>query len=225
MPIPKQTEKFQHQTAKDIVFSAVLDWIVTGVLTPGEKIIDTELADYFSVSRTPVREALIQLTCDGILENVPRKGYVLKGLTLEDISNIYYVIGSLDSIAAVLALPNLTEKDYKDLEFYIGSMDIALSTEYFEKYNKNQNEFHDTYINKCGNDVLIDEIHRLKNKLIKYPYSSSNTAEMLAAYKQSNDEHRHILKLMKEGKTEELTDYIVNVHWSLENAKYDLFKE
>ncbi len=47
MPIPKQTEKVQHQTAKDIVFSNVLEWIVTGVLTPGEKIIDTDLAAYF----------------------------------------------------------------------------------------------------------------------------------------------------------------------------------
>lgn len=213
------------KTLTDHVYDYIAGEIESGNLKNDQKIDESVICEHLSISRTPVREALIQLTCDGILENVPRKGYVLKGLTLEDISNIYYVIGSLDSIAAVLALPNLTEKDYKDLEFYIGSMDIALSTEYFEKYNKYQNEFHDAYINKCGNDVLIDEIHRLKNKLIKYPYSSSNTAEMLAAYKQSNDEHRHILKLMKEGKTEELTDYIVNVHWSLENAKYDLFKE
>lgn len=213
------------KTLTDHVYDYIAGEIESGNLKNDQKIDESVICEHLSISRTPVREALIQLTCDGILENVPRKGYVLRGLTLEDINNIYYVIGSLDSIAAVLALPNLTEKDYKDLEFYIGSMDIALSTEYFEKYNKNQNEFHDTYINKCGNDVLIDEIHRLKNKLIKHPYSSSNTAEMLAAYKQSNDEHRHILKLMREGNAEELTDYIVNVHWSLENAKYDLFKE
>ena len=58
VPIPERTQALQRQSAKSVVYQTVCDWIITGVLEPGEKILDSELGEYFSVSRTPVREAL-----------------------------------------------------------------------------------------------------------------------------------------------------------------------
>ena len=58
MPIPERPQALQRQSAKSVVYQTVCDWIITGVMKPGEKILDSELASYFNVSRTPVREAL-----------------------------------------------------------------------------------------------------------------------------------------------------------------------
>ena len=62
MPIPQTAIPLPRVSAKENVFSTVQDWIISGTLRPGEKIVDTELAKIFSVSRTPVREALQMLS-------------------------------------------------------------------------------------------------------------------------------------------------------------------
>ena len=56
MPIPSKTESIQTLSVKDRIYNVVCEWIITGVLKSGEKILDSELAQYFDVSRTPVRE-------------------------------------------------------------------------------------------------------------------------------------------------------------------------
>lgn len=61
MPIPSKTESIQTLSVKDRIYNVVCEWIITGVLKSGEKILDSELAQYFDVSRTPVREAIQML--------------------------------------------------------------------------------------------------------------------------------------------------------------------
>ena len=61
MPIPTKPENLQRLSAKNIIYQALCDWIISGEMLPGEKLMDMELARHFSVSRTPVREALQML--------------------------------------------------------------------------------------------------------------------------------------------------------------------
>ena len=65
---------------------------------------DRQICDALGVSRTPVREALIQLAADGYLENVPRKGFYVKRVTEDSAREIVEIIGPLDGRAALLAL-------------------------------------------------------------------------------------------------------------------------
>ena len=55
MPIPENVENLRRVSAKSSIYQVVCSWIITGVLKPGEKIVDSELAKRFNVSRTPVR--------------------------------------------------------------------------------------------------------------------------------------------------------------------------
>ena len=55
MPVPQGSGVIHRKSARQAVYETVCDWIITGVLEPGEKILDSELGEYFSVSRTPVR--------------------------------------------------------------------------------------------------------------------------------------------------------------------------
>lgn len=212
----------KYRTLKDHVYDYIAEQILEGNLVPSQKINETAISQELSVSRTPVREALIQLSCEGILDNVPRKGFVLKGVTEKEAAELYTVIGALDGTAAQMSCNTLTEKDLARMAFYIQSMDLAISTDNYEMYLEQQELFHQVYIDQCDNEILSDTISRLKSKFFTRGYSKEGRRKNEKLLSQINDEHREILKLFKEKNSTELYQYIVNVHWSPSNAHHEL---
>lgn len=212
----------RFKTLKDHVYDYIADQILIGNLLPDEKINENAISQELSISRTPVREALIQLASEGILDNVPRKGFVVKRLSEKDATELYIIIGVLDGLSAKLSCPNLTERELKDMQFYIDSMNIAIDSKNYEMYLKQQKAFHQVYIDKCGNDALIEHIEKLKNKFLKRSYIDDPEGITNNILKETNEEHKKILKLFEEEKALEVSEYLSNVHWAPENAHFDL---
>lgn len=157
----------RFKTLKDHVYEYIEEQIMKGTLLPGERINENTICEELGISRTPVREALIQLTAEGVLETKARKGFVIKAVQEKEVIELYAVIGILDGFAAQLACPALTEKDFADLDFYVEAMDLAIKTGNFEMYRKQQALFHQFYIDRCGNSVLITALSRVKSKLFQ----------------------------------------------------------
>ena len=84
MPIPSKTESIQTLSVKDRIYNVVCEWIITGVLKSGEKILDSELAQYFDVSRTPVREAIQMLERQKLVKVIPSRGTIVANIEIED---------------------------------------------------------------------------------------------------------------------------------------------
>ncbi|MGF6376342.1 DNA-binding GntR family transcriptional regulator [Clostridiales Family XIII bacterium PM5-7] len=110
------------------------------------------------------------------------------------------------------------------MEFYIGTMDLAIQAENIVMYHKQQYIFHQTYIDKCGNSELIEHLEKLKNKLLKKRYENSQEAETKEVLRDTNEEHRHILALFRQKNKEELSRFISETHWKPVYAKYDVIK-
>ena len=85
MPIPKKDSALQRKSAKDLVYETLCDWIIRGEMMPGEKLLDTELAAYFNVSRTPVREALQMLETQKLIKVTPGRATTVAGVDKNDI--------------------------------------------------------------------------------------------------------------------------------------------
>ena len=213
-------EKFK--TLKDHVYDYIADQIRDGKLLPNQRINENIICEELNISRTPVREALIQLSAEGILENRTRKGFVLRSMTSDDIREIYQVIGILDGYAAKLACEILTAQDYADMEFYIDTMDLALNSGNYDMYHKQQIVFHQLYIAKCGNNALIESISQAKNKLLKKTYQEDVEQKIKEVLKDTNLEHRHILSLFKENDADGLFHYLSETHWAPAYADYDM---
>ena len=212
-----------YQSLKDHVYNYIVEQINNGNLLPGKKVNENHIIESLSVSRTPVREALIQLTSEGLLENIPRKGFVIKELTKEEAKETYFIIGALDGLAASLASPFLTEKDIKEMEFYIQSIDLAINTENYRMYDKMQEAFHGVYHNLCPNKSLVGLLLQLEKKFLKNlgeNDSSDKVKEMLC---QLNNEHRTILEFFKKGNIAELERFLKEVHWNMQRAEKVLF--
>lgn len=147
---------------KDHVYNYIVDQINNGTLIAGKKISERDICEGLKVSRTPVREALIQLSSEGLLENVPRKGFVIKKLTTDEAKETYFIIGALDGLAASLATPYLTNKHMQEMEFYIQSIDLAIQTGNFQMYDKMQEAFHGVYLSLCPNKSLVSMLLQLQ---------------------------------------------------------------
>lgn len=214
----------RYKSLKDHVYDYISEQILDGNLEPNERINETLISQELSVSRTPVREALIQLSCEGILALSPRKGFVLCELEEKEVKELYTVIGCLDGLAAVLSWDLMTEKDYSLMEYYILSMDSAISTKNYAMYLSQQNEFHNIYLEKCNNDVLYDTLTKLKSKLLTRGNTNVTLEDKDTFYHLEicNQQHREILKLFKGEDKTALFHYISQTHWSLQHAYREL---
>ena len=77
-----------EQSLKDYIYTSILQDIVNSEYTPNQIITEKEIIQKYNCSRSPVREALISLCGDNVLRNIPRCGYQVVHITLEDIEDI-----------------------------------------------------------------------------------------------------------------------------------------
>ena len=201
------------KTISEQIYDYVVQKIMRGELKPGQRITETDLLQDMDASRTPIREALMQLAVDGILVNSPRKGYFVKEYNFETARYQWRVIAQLDAYAAELALDTLSEDDYGAMQNCIDAIDDAIDKNDMAKYNEMQHAFHDVYLNRSGNPVLIDTEHSLLFQASRASLFVSMMHGVQSATKVINDDHRKILKFFKEKKRAELRQTIIE-HWT-----------
>ena len=95
---------------------AIADHIVTGELRPGDKLDETSLAERFSVSRTPIREALGQLGAMGLVDRRPNRGAIVAVVTQEHLSSMFESMAELEGICARFAAERMTAGERNTLE-------------------------------------------------------------------------------------------------------------
>ncbi len=208
----------KYMSLKDHVYNYISEKISNGTLSADEKLNEQQICDELNISRTPVREALIQLASDGYLENSPRKGFKVRNIDEKKTSELYEIIGTLDGLAASLAIDNICDKDIKTMNFLVESMDNAIEKCLFETYLTLQVEFHDIYIYLCDNLELINIITQLKRKLIKKTYTSNSIDNLLEVLNTTNAEHRNIIEFFKKKDKIGVQNYLKQVHWRVNNS-------
>jgi DNA-binding GntR family transcriptional regulator len=113
MPLPGPEAASSFANAQDLAYGAIRDWIFNGPLKPGEIIRDTDIANLLGISRTPVREAIIRLAQEGLID--VGKGRKTR-VSIPDISrapDLYRIGGTLDGLAAEWAMPKITQDDLR----------------------------------------------------------------------------------------------------------------
>lgn len=195
----------------------VIEEIVTKIHTneykAGTVISEAELCDSIQLSRTPVREALIELSVSGLLEKVPQKGYKVREFDLKTKLDSYYVLAILDATAASLSVDHLKDHDLLRMEELIDLIDIAIKYKNYDRYNKLQEQFHQVYIDRCDNIPLQKLIAGFKNSIPSYLYFSNDEEQLFALLERVNEEHRSILRLLKDKKKDEVSDFLIQKHW------------
>ena len=208
---------------KEKVYEYITSNIINGEIMPKQRIDEQQICRELAVSRTPVREALLQLVAEGVLSKESRKGFSVKGLDDDEVSQLYVLIGALDGLAAGLACGRLTEETLKEMEFYTLSMDLAINTANFSMYYKQQLIFHQLYIDRCGNHMLIEKLAELKKKLLKSNYEIDDIEKKKEILLNTNSQHKRMLELFRSRVAKLLREYVEEVHWDAQKASWESF--
>ncbi len=176
---------------KGEVYRIIREGITGRKLMPGTQLKETALVETLGVSRTPIREALNQLSKEGIVEIYPRQGAFVKHWTKEEVIEILILREVLEGLAARLATGRLTGESIRKLE---SLAECSPSTEYARK----DEQFHSQIIQNCGSNRLIDLINNLKDTLHMMDMRTVSF-ESPARIRESRAEHRRILQAFKSG--------------------------
>ena len=159
MPLPVTNDFIiGRKSSKEIVYTYLKQWIVDGVLTPGEKINDSEIATLFSVSRTPVREAILNLESQKLVDITPGRGTTVSHFDMESIKILYEAIISIHVSVLVIAFSKIDDSTIERLKeinkrflSYANSSDLAL-------IRATDNEFHQVFF-QLANNSYLDSFH------------------------------------------------------------------
>jgi DNA-binding GntR family transcriptional regulator len=177
----------------DEVYRQVLQRVQRGDIAPGARVRDVTLATQLGVSRTPVREALLRLARDGVLENTVGRGFRVRPLDPGELREVGAILGSLESLALRLSpgpaperLDRLRELDRK-LEQTRGDVSQCLDLE---------DEWHRVLLDECPNRRLLDLIASLRQVPRRYLAAYMRDAGRLSL---STLPHAKILQALRDG--------------------------
>jgi DNA-binding GntR family transcriptional regulator len=120
-----------QRTAQESVPDRIRHLILSRTLAPGQRLVQSELAEQLGVSRTPIREALHRLESDGLVKLSPHKGASVADLSISELKDIYSIRIAVEGYGAYLAARNATDQDLVQFENLLSRM-----REVFEQGNR-----------------------------------------------------------------------------------------
>jgi DNA-binding GntR family transcriptional regulator len=198
--------------SKTVVAAEIRSRITTGRLALGARISDKQLAAELDVSRTPVREAFVQLQSEGLVVMRPQSGTFVVDLTIEDVRQICVTRAILETGALRLATEAGSADPMGRLGLLVGRAAIALDEGDLVQCDELDCQFHEGIVAASANDYLIraysgisDKLRALRHRL---PREHGRMARAIA-------QHRHVIDLWAAGRldqaTAELSSHVVNV--------------
>lgn len=184
----------RHQTLREKILETIRDAILRGVLKPGEKVAEPELAERFGISRTPIREAFRQLESEGYLTVIPRKGAVVTALSERDVKEFYAIKAILEGYAARMATKKLSDKEIDKLETINARLQQLADEGDVKNFYRTHNEFHELFIRAADNHKLLELIQQL---VMKFNRPRMASLSLPGRMQISVNEHVKLLEAFK----------------------------
>lgn len=189
---------------KSMVESAYLqikERILNNEYQPGFQAMEPAVARQLGMSRTPVREALIRLANEGLVEIIPRRGMRVVPLSVRDMEEIYQILTALEAMAAeILARRDPDEYELAPMEDAVNQLNEALENDDLDAWAVADEKFHRSLLELCGNQRLAN--------MASTVYDQAHRAHMIGLRLRpkpckSNEEHKALLEAIKQGDWQE----------------------
>jgi len=142
-------------------YEALKQDILTCTLRPGTQIYEGELAARYGTSKTPVREALNLLGQEGLVEVLPRRGYLVAPVTLRDVQEVFQLRLVLETAAAELAAEHITEEGLRQLNALVAVRYTYGDRASYARFLRANREFHVAVAQASGNGRLAAFVGKL----------------------------------------------------------------
>ncbi|HHX60506.1 MAG TPA: GntR family transcriptional regulator [Epulopiscium sp.] len=198
----------EYQPLRDIVFHTLRKAIITGELSAGERLMETQLGEKLGVSRTPIREAIRKLELEGLVVMVPRKGAQVAPFTQKDIKDVLEVRAALEALAVRLACKRMDERSFLRLQLVNTEYEYAAKENDIETMIEKDVEFHEVIFGATENDKLVqmfgnlgEQVHRFRIAYLKNSGASRVVQE----------EHMEILQALR-SRDADLAAHLATTH-------------
>ncbi len=161
----KNLQKLKRTTTTNQVYDAIREAILRGDMMPGSHLSEVELSDQLGVSRAPVREALLILEAEGLVELLPNKGAFVRGLSRGEIEEIYTLRSLLEGYAAALAAKIATPGDNEKIATAAEKAKKMAGLGDFQKTLDADFEFHKLIWSASGHSLIESTLERLESQI------------------------------------------------------------
>lgn len=185
-----------YQPLREVVCETLRGAIRKGKLKPGERLMESQLAEDLGVSRTPVREAIRKLELEGYVIMMPRRGTYVANLSIRDVNEVFEIRTSLDSLASGLAAERITDEELERLQRLLVAIGGYIEENDMDKIVECDTEFHDLLYQASRNSRLVGIIFNLREQLTRF---RSTSMAFPGRLKATLEEHRRIVEAIAQG--------------------------
>jgi DNA-binding GntR family transcriptional regulator len=199
--------------------------IKDGSLLPGESVDEAELALQYDVSRTPVREALLQLQAQGLLTSLPRGGMIVAKMDLQQLLSLWELLAELEGVAVRLACQRMTPEELDIIVRHHEASREVVEADDVAGWQESNLRFHELIYRATRNPYLRQEVLRMRTRT---GYYRRHAFAALGQIRNSFEQHRRVVEAFQKGDAESassamvdhmrpasdangLTDFIVNL--------------
>lgn len=180
----------QRRALHNEIIEKLRDMISEGELPPGTRVPEKLLCLRFGVSRTPLREALKVLGSEGLVDLLPNRGASVAKLTLNDIEEMFPVMGHLEALAGELACQNATDEEIAEIRLLHSQMVLDYTRSNLSAYFKANQEIHAKILSAARNQALCNA-HRALAGRVRHARYLANLSR--ARWAKAVEEHEEIL--------------------------------
>lgn len=189
---PKATRSEELQTS-------LAEAIVSGRLAPGSALDEVQIAAEYAVSRTPVREALRQLSASGLVEIRPHRGAVVAKPDAAALADMFAVMGELEALCAAQSALRMGPRERADLTSLHAAMAALVRAGDLSAYSRLNIEFHVAIYRGSGNAYLAEIASATRRRLAPFRRAQFEGRDRLA---RSHEEHDAVVQAIQRGDAE-----------------------
>jgi len=192
---------FRNRDLLSKAYEEIKNRIIYFDLRPGDKIFESEIAKSLNISRTPVRESLLILENEGLVEHDSRLGFIVKRLSYKEVEEYFSIRNIIECYAVPLIVDRITPSELKALEKNVQQAEIHVEKNDLRKIIQYETEFHQILYQSVKSEVffqtisgLIDKFHWLRAIALSAPGGA----------KISVDDHKKMFRAVQRRDAREL---------------------
>lgn len=207
-----------QKTIRKKVYDYLREKLLSGEIPPHERLIEAKIAREIGTSRTPVREALHSLELEGLIESIPRVGYVVKPTHPQEVGEICEIRRVIEELAIQWAMEKAYDRLVKELKENILLAEEKVSSGEIKAFIELDALFHEIIARHSGSQRLLELAQTLRRHMLRYRIQSIYLADNVW---RAIEGHKRILEAV-ERRDRSTVQEAIRRH--LEQSKIDVLK-
>jgi DNA-binding GntR family transcriptional regulator len=192
------------------VYEYLRNELKEGNLKPGMFVSINQIMKNLGLSRTPLRDALLQLQTEGFVTFLPQRGIQINELSQQDIEYMYEMLGALDSRVLLSVFSRIGTPEIKKMKRLNQQMLGKISDFNFNRYWDLNTAFHNTYLDLSSNIPVLKQINITRQRLFEFNIKKKDWSRKMR--EMNYTEHQTMIELFEKGNAVEAADYMRDVH-------------